>query len=277
MTTPTAVRHPDAADLHGTAEVWLLPESTVDRLAAALDADRLLTTDERARRDRLLRPDSRRRFVGARLLSRHVLSHYAGLPPAAWQFATGPYGRPEIAGDNILDLDFNVSHTEGLITCVVSRHRRTGVDTERWPARPEAVRLAGRVLSDRERRWLDALPEPAQRRLFSGYWVLKEAYTKALGLGLQRRFDSFEVRDGPAGHPVPVDPLGGEGGRWQLHLLDVPPAHLVGVAMWRGPAEPVLPVRVRDAARELTPGAPPGPRLWTPPVHLPELGDLIRR
>jgi 4'-phosphopantetheinyl transferase len=233
-------------------DVWLLREPAVEPLADRLGAEAMLTTGERARRDRLIRPDSRRRFLGARLLTRHALSRYVDVPPADWRFEAGRFGRPEIAGDVGGGLDFNVSHTDGLIACVVSRKRQAGVDTERSPARPEAVRLAGKVLTEQERRWLEALDEPYRGRLFSGYWVLKEAYTKALGLGLQRRFDSFHVFDDPPGRLALDDPSVSryEGGNWQLELIDVPPRHLIGLAFRRQWFEPLLNVRVRDAVGE---------------------------
>lgn len=277
MSTLTATR-PGTAQTAAEAlcdgvDIWLLPEAAVPDLAAALNAEALLDPEERRRRDRLVRADSRQRFLGARLLSRHALSHYADVPPDTWRFGTGPYGRPEIIGGNRLALDFNVSHTDGLITCVVSRYRRIGVDTERWPARPEAVRLAAKVLTGAEQRYLNALDEPARRRAFSGYWVLKEAYTKALGLGLQRRFDSFEVCDAPAGCPVLVDPTAGPlGGGWQLGLIDVPPAHLIGVAVRREANEPPVRLRIRDACRELTP--PDHPVAAGSPVRAARLGGL---
>ncbi|GAA4598136.1 4'-phosphopantetheinyl transferase [Actinoplanes octamycinicus] len=263
----------EVAGLHGAADIWLLAESAVAGLATVLDAELLLTEEERRRRDRLVRPDSRLRFLGARMLTRYALSRYAGLPPDRWRFGAGPYGRPEIVGGNRWALDFNVSHTDGLIACVVSRYRRTGVDTERWPARPEAVRLAGKVLTAREQAHLGGLDEGARRRTFSGYWVLKEAYTKALGLGLQRRFDSFEVYDSPAGVPVLSDPtLGPGGGLWQLGLLDVPPAHLLGVAVRRGEAEPPIRLRIRDAGRELM--LPGDPRITGPAIRAERLSGL---
>jgi 4'-phosphopantetheinyl transferase len=107
--------------------------------------------------------------------------------------------------------------------------------------------------------------------------VLKEAYTKALGLGLQRRFDSFEVYDDPSGHPVLFDPTAGpQDGCWQLGLLAVPPGHLLGVAVGRGAGEPPLRLRVHDARRGLLGSDDPtqgGPTLHA--VRLAGLSALV--
>src|SRR5438105_1534811 len=77
----------------------------------------LLTREER---DRVARPSiqSRRREVLlTRMLVRTTLSRYADIAPKDWRFGIGERGRPFIERDG---LDFNLSHTEGMIVCLVS-------------------------------------------------------------------------------------------------------------------------------------------------------------
>ncbi len=100
--------------------LWLLPERAVNGFATALGGTRLLTDDERAGLERRSGEGARRRYLGARLLSRYALSACTGRPLDRWRFTRGPHGRPEPqpSADGVR---FNLSHCDGLIACVVTR------------------------------------------------------------------------------------------------------------------------------------------------------------
>jgi 4'-phosphopantetheinyl transferase len=184
---------PSRRSLGLAADLWLLDEAAVDELSAALTVGQLLSVEETARYTRHRLEGPRRRFLGARLLCRHALSAYADVAPAEWMFTQGRFGRPEL-DPNPWDLAFNVSHTVGLIACVVTRGGLCGVDVEPAPARPEAVALADGHFAPHECDALAAVADGARADLFVDFWVLKESYTKALGLGLSRRLSSFHGR-----------------------------------------------------------------------------------
>jgi len=230
------------------ADLWLLEEAAIDRLLASSPLDELLAPEERARHARLRHPSVRLRFVGARLLSRHALSAYADVPPSAWRFRLGPFGRP-LLDPNPWNLAFNLAHADGLVACVITRGRACGVDVERKPARPEALRLAGRWFSADERGYLEATPPEARSDRFLEYWVLKEAYTKALGVGLTRPFNSFAFSCLPADTIAVSDSGAGEAecARWQFELLRIGTEHVLAIAVRRMPAdERRLPLRIVD-------------------------------
>jgi 4'-phosphopantetheinyl transferase len=222
-----------AQRLSGAAHLWLLPEAAVARVGAAVIPERLLSADELERYERLRLAPVRRRFLGARILCRHALSAYADVGPAEWRFAYGPHGRPELE-PNVWGLRFNVSHTVGLIACVVTCSDTCGVDVELTPARPEAVALSEEHFAAAERADLNALAPGARAARFADLWVLKEAYTKALGVGLTRDLSSFtfDLR-GPTitlGDPQ-REPA--EARHWQFRLLRIGPQHTCAVALRR--------------------------------------------
>lgn len=256
METTVPDTGPEAVDLlAGGAEVWLLAEEDVDLFAAALGGLGALTEDERRRHDRLMRPAHRRRFLGARLLARSVLSRYAEVPPQGWRFTTGEYGRPEIDGP-ALGLDFNITHTNGLIAAIVVRDLRCGVDAERTPARPEAVALAPKVLTPLETEVLRLNSQEQRGHAFADAWVAKEAYTKATGMGMCRGFDAFSVhllRDGSfalVDEEIPAD----ERPLWQVEVLQVWDRFALGVAIRHSENDTgPVPVRLRSAVAELIP------------------------
>ena len=57
-----------------------------------------------------------------RALVRTVLSRYVAVRPEAWEFSYNPHGKPSVAGPGEPGLEFNLSHTEGVVVLAVSRH-----------------------------------------------------------------------------------------------------------------------------------------------------------
>lgn len=233
-------------------DVWLLAEDDVDDVAQALDAHRHLSEDELVRLQRLIRPASRRRHLGARILARWALSRYLGTRPAGVVFVRDAAGRPALDPQHPR-LDFNLTHTEGVIGCAVVPSGRVGLDAESYPARAEAGRLVGAVLTPREQAVLEAIPPEGRLALLAEHWVLKEAYTKALGLGLRHPFDSFEIRDihhSPVIHDPRAAPLPRLG--LSLALMHSRSGHVMAVATQpTGDGSP-LRLHLIDAALVLT-------------------------
>jgi 4'-phosphopantetheinyl transferase len=239
------------------ADVWWLRESDVEGFAAAAEHERVLAADELQRYTRMKQAGARRRYLGARLISRFGLSHYVDVPPASWQFRKGEFGRPEILGETY-GLDFNITHTDGMIAMVVARHRRCGLDIEHRPIRPEAAKLAPRVLSPVELAFVRLLPGELRRCLFADLWVAKEAYTKALGMGLCRPFETFGTRRKDDGTIELVDPTlpDVERLRWQMEVFRVADWLSAGVAIQKLPGETSrVPLWLHDAQAELLPAA----------------------
>lgn len=147
----------------------------------------MLSHEELAKASTFYFERDRYQYLLARVLVRTVLSGYCGLAPEALRFETDSMGRPTIAptlAGVCGDLDFNLSHTPGLVVVAVARGRRIGVDVERL-RRPAPLRLADRLFAEYERRAMLSLPHSEQPSRFFKLWTLKESYIKARGLGLR--------------------------------------------------------------------------------------------
>ncbi|MGH6648898.1 4'-phosphopantetheinyl transferase family protein [Aquabacterium sp.] len=157
------------------------------------DYRRHLTADELAQTRRFHFEADQRRHLVTRALLRCTLSRYADVDPAAWRFEVSDHGRPRIAAGHGLAnaLDFNISHTKNLVVVGVSAHGGLGVDTENVARRKNLMHLADHYFSPDEKTALRSLPPPEQHARFFEYWTLKEAYIKALGLGLSIPLDQF--------------------------------------------------------------------------------------
>ncbi len=203
-------------------DLWLLPPAHVDRITGGAAA---LSSQENDRFGRLIRPSSQRQYLASRVLLRHALSRYADRAPGDWQFDKEPHGRPRII-DPPGGLDFNLAHTQHLVVVAITRSLRVGVDVERSPAPVDLCSIREKVLTPSELAAITPLNELAIREQLIRHWVVKEAYTKAIGLGMRRGFHTFEV-DLDGALPVLKDPLADR--PW--HLREYPVGdHLLALA-----------------------------------------------
>ncbi len=118
--------------------------------------------------------------LGRLLLAAGLMREYG----RTWETTRDEAGRPHLLGA-VPGVDFNISHTRGLVVCAVSGCR-VGVDAEL--IRPVPERLARRVLAEEELILLERTAEnsgaEAAAELFTRLWTLKESYGKATGAGL---------------------------------------------------------------------------------------------
>ncbi|MSO62142.1 MAG: 4'-phosphopantetheinyl transferase superfamily protein [Acidobacteria bacterium] len=230
-----------------SVHVDLLLTDSAQALAKRAEYLPLLSPREHERMARLVFERDRQRFLLTRALVRTMLSRYATVAPADWQFMANVHGRPELlerpAG--VPDLRFNISHTDGLIACAVTIGREVGVDVEHVGRRLTRD-VAARFFAPSEVAHLQSLPKDKQERVFFDYWTLKEAYIKARGFGLALPLGDFAFHltadDAPAiafEPSLPDDPA-----TWQF-LQDWPtPTHRLGLAIRRTGDD--LPVRLRQ-------------------------------
>ena len=138
---------------------------------------------ERERAARLRDPGP---WTVARGALRELLGARLGVAPADVRLASGPHGKPEIAGS---PLRFNLSHTRSLAVIAVADGFEVGVDVERLDRRSSAV---ARTLTAAESAALAAAGDERHVELLR-VWCRKEALAKAIGGGLgwePLRFDT---------------------------------------------------------------------------------------
>lgn len=200
----------------------------------------VLSQAERATAAR--RAGDRVEYVAAHGLLRTALSWCVpDVPPQDWQFIASPNGRPEITEPRAYSwIRFNISHTGGLVACVVAAGTDCGIDVEALRPHADIAALARRVLTARERAEfgeLTGLPDAVRTRRFLQHWVLKEAYAKARGLGLRLPFDEcgFLLGPGPLRTELPDAPQNWRFQRWQPTPFHVAALALRGGGLGRQP------------------------------------------
>ncbi len=225
----------DPSQLASEAHIWLTAPAATEAIPDYL---RLLAPEELEQYHRYKVERARRLYLAARALARSVLSHYAPeTRPGAWRFEFNKHGRPEICGPTgHPPLRFNLSHTDGLVACLVTLELDAGVDVERIDRRVNLLGIAESKFSALEAGEIVRLGAQARRERFFRYWTLKEAYIKARGMGLAlplRKFSYAFERSGEVS--VHFDPdLGDRASDWQLALWRSSPEHYLAVALKRG-------------------------------------------
>ncbi len=224
------------------AHVWyLFPEAVPPALEEQALA--LLTPDEAARHARFRLPEGRRDYALTRALVRTTLSRYSEVAPANWRFLAGPHGRPAIAAEMGVPLHFNLSHTKGLIACVVGLEPEIGIDVEAITSDRANLAIAARYFSAAEVAALADRPG-----LFFDLWTLKEAYLKARGLGVGLPLDQLSFELDERGVTVSFDPgLNDAAATWQFDRLFPSEQHRVATAIRRR-----SPTRIRIVERTVT-------------------------
>lgn len=172
-----------------------------ERLAPAIEGAcmRVLSPEERARLVRFRVESAAVEYLTTRAFARWVLSRHTAIEPAALSFWRDERGRPYLAGDH-RGVTFNLSHTRGLIACLVGFGRSVGVDVEDTTRRlSDMTGLARGVFSDGELAVLTSEPNERKRQIaFFRHWTLKEAVAKAEGMGLSMPFSELSFCfDGP--------------------------------------------------------------------------------
>ena len=217
----------------GEVELALAPVALLDDPVRSARYRGLLAPDEAGRYEAYRVEGARQQYLLTRALVRCTLSRHAPTPPEGWRFTAGANGRPEIAGAP--GPCFNASNAAGLVACAVTGGLAVGVDVEPHGSRAEVAALGGRVLSPAELAAAAALPPEARADLALSLWTLKEAYAKALGLGLSLEPGAITFTVGPAGITLADAPGAAAAGRWHFLLLDHE-GHRVALALAARPA-----------------------------------------
>lgn len=202
----------------------------------------LMSEEERARHQRFMFEKDRHRFLITRALVRTLLSRYHPLRPESWQFEAGRYGRPSIIEPRLpRPLEFNLSHTPGMVVCLVAWDREIGVDVEDIQRRAAGMRVAEHYFAAEEVAQLQAMPEAAQAEAFFDFWTLKESYIKAVGRGLSLPLKQFAFHL-EANQPVRITftgTLDDDPRSWQFTQYRPTPRHKIAVALRRRDAEAI--------------------------------------
>ena len=232
---------------HNVVEIWYALTESINDPALLSAYRQLMSADERLREKRFRFEKDRHTYVVTRALIRTVLSKYSPTAPDSWQFAQNRYGRPELLRkSNAPPIRFNLSHTSGVVACILALERDVGIDVEELTRKTDTIELADRFFSSDEVSALRGLKREDQAERFFSYWTLKESYIKAIGTGLSMPLDSFSFHL-KQGYPARISfgpEIEDDPSTWQFAQFRLTSHHMLAASVRRG-REPDLSVELR--------------------------------
>lgn len=191
----------------------------------------LLSPEENDRAQLYKNPKDRAQYIALHTFLRSTLSTYLGMaPPDIPIRYTEHYHKPYISlPGNTETIHFNISRRDGISLLAIS-DKPVGVDVEKYHSIDNLEVMAMDYFSHKEQSWLFGTGIPTlQLYRFFRLWTLKEAYIKAIGLGVSYPLNSFSVitgKEGALGLELPeTDTI-----HWNLKELSVPEDYVAAVA-----------------------------------------------
>jgi 4'-phosphopantetheinyl transferase len=198
----------------------------------------LLTGEELARAAKFIKPADAEVFILCRGLLRRILADCLNAEPAELRFNRNAQGKPFLEDGK---LDFNVSHSRDRLLIAVTAGRAVGVDIEFRRGGLNMESIAKRWFAPEEQKYFQTLEKPGDG--FFEIWAKKEAYVKALGLGIYKDLNTFAV---PLGEK-PFVPNIGKDGQWFFQTLEIDSDYAAAVVS----EAPPVPVSLVNILKEL--------------------------
>jgi 4'-phosphopantetheinyl transferase len=210
------------AGLEREVHVWSTKIS-----ALAVEEPRFFGMLDARERERALRfrfAWDRSAYVISHGVLRELLARYVGRAPEALEFGVGEWGKPYLleASGCCSTVAFNLSHSADFALIALARNRAVGVDVERWNVESNFDEIAETCFSGAERAQLRSLAPKRRDAGFHAGWTRKEAYIKALGVGISAGLDYFDVALGPGPSTLLIDDRRRKANVFRWRLIDVP-------------------------------------------------------
>jgi 4'-phosphopantetheinyl transferase len=231
---PPEILAPGQSEIH----VWKINLATP---AAVARLEIFLSAEEREQAARFHFVADKRRFTVRRAVRRQLLAACLEKKPEAVHIRLSSHGQPAIVGqEGAGGLRFSCSHSADWGLVAIASGIELGVDLEQHRPLADAEGLARTYFSDAEIRELAGLPESLKTAGFFNCWTRKEAFVKAIGLGLAFPLNRFSVSLAPGQPAVLLDVAEdcGPAKKWTMVSLE-PSADYSSALVFEGKAAPV--------------------------------------
>jgi 4'-phosphopantetheinyl transferase len=190
----------------------------------------LMNREEQARSQRFVRAEDRHSFTAAHGGLRLLLAAMLGAAPRSFTFAANAYGKPAL--DPARGIDFNMSHSGGIVLIAFARGIAIGVDVEALRPVRERDNIVARYFHPGEAADFARVPPGETEAAFFRCWSRKEAVVKALGRGMSLDLDRYRVTCAPGEVPALLALEGDDApqAHWTILDLDPGPGHSGAVA-----------------------------------------------
>lgn len=179
--------------LRSELHVWRIDLNNVNYLPNDLSS--LLSSEEIKRMEHFKFERDQHRYQVTHSMKRLILANYLACDPQCLFFDVGSYGKPSLASlQNSFNIQFNLSHSHHLILLAVTLEDSIGIDIEYCNKKFSIEGLSEIIFSPHEKLFFSALNyEEEKKEVFFRCWTRKEAYLKAIGMGLTQDITNISV------------------------------------------------------------------------------------
>jgi 4'-phosphopantetheinyl transferase len=193
-----------------------------------------LSHQELERAHRFVFERDRVEFIQSHAAMRVLLESYGIAPANKVALRTSHWGKPELdPQSHSVPLEFNLTHARGIAVCAFAYEQSVGIDVELLRIVNDADEIVKRHFSPEEQAEYSAVATEMRPRAFLNAWTRKEAFVKALGLGLGHPLESFAVTLGPGSRArlLHVDGLTAPAEEWTLEDLTADSNTIIALAV----------------------------------------------
>jgi 4'-phosphopantetheinyl transferase len=166
-------------------------------------------------------------FKIGRAVLRKILAGYIDRSPADLNFQYSEKGKPLLSDTH---LQFNLSHTKEAFLIGCSQTQAIGVDIELISRNIDVIALSREIMSAAEKDYFLSQPAARQKEIFFRVWTRKEAFVKALGIGIGTNLKNINT--------IPGDPderseiiLNSREKQWKIMDLPLKQGHFRALAI----------------------------------------------
>lgn len=142
----------------------------------------ILSSEEQEKAKKFHFPIDQKKYMISHGMMRQLISSYISCHPGEIRYHVNAFGKPELITPSNT-IHFNLSHSEKLGALAISTSP-IGTDIEHIKSLEDYVALTRHFLSAQESKYFERLSNAEQHLAFYRAWTRKEAYIKAIGMGL---------------------------------------------------------------------------------------------
>jgi 4'-phosphopantetheinyl transferase len=151
----------------------------------------ILSPEEQAKSKKFHFSVDQKKYVISHGIMRKIIASYIPCHPKEIQYRHNAYGKPELHMPSC-DIHFNLSHSEKLGALAIAT-RPIGTDIEHLKPLEDYISLTKHFLSEKESNYFEQLTFANQHQAFYRAWTKKEAYIKAIGMGLSYPVEQITI------------------------------------------------------------------------------------
>lgn len=199
-------------DLFYSSSVSVYAPSLADYLA-------ILDKEELNIAERFKQAEHRDRYIICHGILRQLLASRVNQSAKNLRIEKTEFGKPFLPESP--ELSFNMSHSGDILAIAMGGKCQLGIDVECYKARNTWEGLVKKCFATEEADYWYSLDTSERSRAFYQFWVIKEAFVKAVGKGITLGLNQCVVDPENFSSFIRVPEQGGLADQWQVYALDL--------------------------------------------------------